>query len=105
MARGVGGIKVVIVKIFDSMEVSDIHAVVTDIPQPIDCLNCDFCLRVKLLEMGLVPGTHIRIEKEKWGINIVHLLNEVGVIETTLALRSEELGRVCLQPETCPIAK
>ena len=71
---------------------------VVDIPQPMDTLHCDFCIRVKLLEMGLVPGTHIRIEKERLGINIVHLLSSNGSIETTLALRSEELLNVCLKP-------
>jgi Fe2+ transport system protein FeoA len=76
---------------------------ILDIPPPMECLRCEFCMRVKLLEMGFLPGTHIRIEDSKWGINIVHILSECGNIQQSIALRTEELERICLK-EVCDLS-
>jgi len=97
--KGGWGNTVVNLKIFDSM----IEYAILDIPPPMNCLQCDFCMRVKLLEMGFLPGTHIRVEDSKWGINIVHILSECGNIQQSIALRTEELERICLK-EVCDVS-
>lgn len=78
---------------FDSMKEYN----VIDVPQPDDCQNCTPCVRMRLLEMGFVPGQLIRIEGERLGLYIVHMLSENGSIAQTIALRTEEMGRVCLK--------
>lgn len=80
-------------KIFDSMEQYD----VIDVPQATNCENCPSCVRMRLLEMGFIPGQRISVEKERLGMFIVHMITDNGVINQTIALRSEELGRICLK--------
>ena len=70
---------------------------VIDVPQPKDCLSCTPCMRIKLMEMGLISGQHIEIEPQRLGLFLVNLISPNGVIEQRLALRPEELDRVCLK--------
>ena len=70
---------------------------VVDVPQPKDCLNCTPCMRIKLMEMGLISGQQIEIEPQRLGLFLVNLISPNGVIEQKLALRPEELDRVCLK--------
>ena len=73
---------------------------VIDIPQPDDCQNCTSCMRLRLLEMGFIPGQHLKIEGERFGLYVVHMITNNGRIEQTIALRSDELGRICLKETT-----
>ncbi len=93
MGEGAGGNAVVNPKFFDSMRTYD----VIDVPQPDDCKYCDVCMRMRLMEIGFVPGQHIKVEGERFGLYVVHMIASNGRIEQTIALRSEELGRICLK--------
>jgi hypothetical protein len=46
--------------------------------------------------LGFIQGQQIEIGEEKFGLHVVHMVSEKGHIEQTIALRPEELGRVCL---------
>lgn len=70
---------------------------VIDVPQPKDCLSCTPCMRIKLMEMGLIMGQQIEIEPQRFGLFLVNLISPNGVTEQRLALRPEELDRVCLK--------
>jgi Fe2+ transport system protein FeoA len=69
---------------------------VIDVPQPTECFNCAPCVRLKLMELGFIEGQQIEIGEERFGLYVVHLLSNKGHIEQTIALRPEELGRICL---------
>ena len=70
---------------------------VVDVPQPDDCEYCVSCMRMRLMEIGFVPGQQLRIEGERLGLYVVHILSDNGSIAQTIALRKDELGRICLK--------
>jgi Fe2+ transport system protein FeoA len=49
------------------------------------------------MELGFIQGQEIEVGGEKLGLHIVHLLSNNGTISQTIALRKEELGRICLK--------
>jgi Fe2+ transport system protein FeoA len=70
---------------------------VIDVPQSDPCQNCTSCMRLKLMEMGFIPGQIIEVEKKRFGLLVVHMLTKSGQLEQTIALRPEELGRICMK--------
>lgn len=70
---------------------------IIDVPQSENCQNCAPCMRLKLMEMGFIKGQHIEIMDKKFGLYLVNILSESGHVNSTVALRSEELGRICLK--------
>ena len=70
---------------------------VIDVPEPDDCQHCTSCLRMRLMEMGFVPGQHLSIERKRLGLHIVHMVAANGRVEQTIVLRSDELGKICLK--------
>jgi Fe2+ transport system protein FeoA len=70
---------------------------VVDVPESEPCDNCILCLRLKLMEMGFVPGQNIEIGKKQFGLLIVYMITKSGQIEQTIALRQDEMDRVCLK--------
>lgn len=77
--------------------------IIKDVPQKIDCENCKTCTRLRLMEMGLLPGTLIEIVKHQSGLWIVNVLSEFGQIESTIALREEEADRIIFEDEECSL--
>lgn len=53
-------------------------------------------MRMKLMELGFIEGQDIEVGEKKMGLHLVHMLSTNGDIEQTIALRPEELGRICL---------
>lgn len=68
---------------------------VVDIPQPDNCENCNPCMRMKLMELGFLFGQEIEITEKMNGMYVVDMISEFGNVEQTIALRKEELDRVC----------
>lgn len=68
---------------------------VVDIPQPDNCENCTPCMRMKLMELGFIFGQEIDITEKMNGLYVVDMLSECGNVEQTIALRKEELDRIC----------
>ncbi len=70
---------------------------VLDVPQNIPCNQCNPCMRMKLMELGFIEGQEIEVEEKMRGMFIVNMLSVDGYVEQTIALRKEELGRICLK--------
>ena len=68
---------------------------ITDIPQSENCQHCVPCTRMRLMEMGFMKGEKIEISEKKFGLYIVDILMENGHVVSTIALREEELDRIC----------
>ena len=65
------------------------------VPQNQPCYKCVPCVRMRLMELGFVNGVDINIQEKTNGMYIVNMLSEKGHIEQTVALRKEEMDRVC----------
>jgi Fe2+ transport system protein FeoA len=70
---------------------------ILDIPQPENCERCIPCLRLRLMEMGLITGEKIEIEDKRLGLWVVNILSENEDTSSRIALRQEELDRICLK--------
>jgi hypothetical protein len=77
---------------------------IKDVPEKIDCENCKMCMRLRLMEMGLMPGSLIELTKHQAGLWIVNLLSSTGQVESTIALREEEAERIILEDKECSIS-
>jgi Fe2+ transport system protein FeoA len=70
---------------------------VIDVPQSNPCENCTPCMRLKLMEMGFIREQEIEISEKKLGLYLVNIISDGGQIDSTVALRQEELDRICLK--------
>jgi Fe2+ transport system protein FeoA len=70
---------------------------VVDIPQNNPCENCTPCMRLKLMEMGFINEQEIEISEKKLGLYLVNIISDGGQIDSTVALRQEELDRICFK--------
>lgn len=73
------------------------HYQVLDVPQNNPCEKCNPCMRMRLMELGFVYGQEIEVREKMSGMYIVDMFSEDGYVEQTIALRKEELGRICLK--------
>lgn len=71
------------------------HYEVIDVPQPEDCQNCTPCMRMKLMELGFILGQEIEVTEKMNGMYVVDMVSNTGFVEQTIALRKEELDRIC----------
>lgn len=69
---------------------------VIDVPQSVNCQNCKPCMRMRLMELGFVYGQEIEINEKMKGMYIIDMISSEGYVEQTIALRKEELGRICI---------
>lgn len=76
---------------------------IKDVPQKINCENCKVCMRFRLMEMGLMPGTKIELDKHHVGLWLVNVLSENGSVDSTIALRDEEAERIILEDNECSL--
>ena len=70
---------------------------VVDVPQSENCEKCVPCLRLRLMEMGFVTGEKIEFGERRLGLYTVNILSENNHISSVVALRQEELDRICLK--------
>ena len=77
---------------------------VEDVPQNEPCMNCTPCLRLKIMEMGMIPGEKIELEKHYLGLWKVNILTEKNNVASTIALRDEEMERIVVEGETCGLS-
>jgi Fe2+ transport system protein FeoA len=70
---------------------------VVDVPQSENCEKCVPCLRLRLMEMGFITGEKVEIEDKRLGLWIVNILSENDDTSSRVALRQEELDRICLK--------
>ena len=70
---------------------------IIDVPESENCQKCDICLRIRLMEMGLIAGEKIEISSKRLGLWIVNILTDYEEVSSTIALRQEEMDRICLK--------
>ena len=68
---------------------------VIDVPQNDPCQHCTPCMRMKLMELGFIQGQEIDVREQLKGLYVVDMISEHGFVEQTIALRKEELNRIC----------
>ena len=71
------------------------HYEVIDVPQNDPCEHCTPCMRMKLMEIGFLQGQEIEVTEKMKGLFVVDMLSPNGNVEQTIALRKEELDRIC----------
>lgn len=71
------------------------HYEVIDVPQNDPCQHCTPCMRMKLMEIGFLQGQEIEVTEKMKGLFVVDMLSPNGNVEQTIALRKEELDRIC----------
>ena len=74
---------------------------IEDVPQNTPCENCSFCLRVRLMEMGFLPGVKIQVQKHVGGLWLLNILNGNHDVEQTIALRENEAERLLFEDSEC----
>ena len=75
---------------------------VKDIPPSNPCNECKVCLRLRLLEMGLIEGQKIKIREVHRDLWTVALLDENNVEFSRIGMRKEEVDRILFE-ESCII--
>lgn len=74
---------------------------IKDVPQNSPCFECSPCLRLRLMELGLLEGQKIELSKHSLGLWVVNILSDNGTTSSTLALRDEELDRILIEDDSC----
>jgi hypothetical protein len=70
---------------------------IIDIPEPENCQKCTPCLRLRMMEIGLIMGEKIEFGERRLGLYTVNILSDNGDISSVVALRQEELDRICMK--------
>lgn len=80
---------------FTSADLGKIYTI-DQIMEGVPCMNCNPCMRLRIMEMGLSQGEKIFLRSHMNGIWLIDVLSEKGNVSLTLALRDEETERICL---------
>ena len=75
--------------------------VVKDVPRKEPCNGCNICIRLRLLELGIIPGQKISLKDHKNGLWTLNVLGENNISFQTLALRDDEVDRILFEEENC----
>lgn len=80
---------------FNESNIGKIYEV-SEISKGKPCKSCNSCIRMRLMEMGLMEGEKIEIASHSHGLWKINILTEKENLLTSIALRNEELERVCV---------
>jgi Fe2+ transport system protein FeoA len=77
---------------------SDIGKIFTikEISEGVPCKNCSFCVRLRLLEMGLNYGDKFKLDNYLFGLWKLNILSENGTTISSIALREDEVEKICV---------
>jgi Fe2+ transport system protein FeoA len=56
------------------------------------------------MEMGIIPGEKIELEKHHLGLWTVNILTNNNNIASTIAMRDEEMERIFVEGEKCGLS-
>jgi Fe2+ transport system protein FeoA len=56
------------------------------------------------MELGIIPGEKIELEKHFLGLWKVNILTENNNVASTIALRDEEMERIFVEGEKCGLS-
>ena len=69
---------------------------INDIMRGVPCQECDSCIRFRLMEMGLTEDEKIEVVGLHLGLWRINILSENHNKLSTIALRDEEMNRICV---------
>jgi len=67
-----------------------------DTLQKVPCEKCNFCFKMRLVEMGFISEEKIEVTDYKFGLWTVNVLSEIGEKISTFAIRKEEMDNTCI---------
>jgi len=73
--------------------------IIKDVPRNNPCMDCSNCVRLRIMEMGLMPGTKVLLDRHHLGLWILRIMSNNGMSESTIALRDEEAERIVLEDD------
>ena len=76
---------------------------IKDVPENDPCQNCDVCLRLRIMELGMYSGEMIEISAHRLGLWIVNILSDNRSILSTITMRDEEIKRIVLEDKECRV--
>lgn len=69
---------------------------VSDVFKGVPCDECNNCIRIRLMEMGIFEGEKVKIVGKTHGLWRIDILSEKESTISSLALREEEIERICV---------
>jgi Fe2+ transport system protein FeoA len=70
---------------------------IIDVPKLDPCGNCKPCIRLRMMELGFYEDQKIRLTKHQYGVWLIELLSFDDNVDSTIALRDEELERIIIK--------
>jgi Fe2+ transport system protein FeoA len=70
---------------------------IEDVSENTPCVNCDSCLRLRIMEMGIYKGEKIKLVNHRFGLWTINILNQNNNVVSTIALRDEQIKRIILE--------
>jgi Fe2+ transport system protein FeoA len=67
---------------FNNLTVGKIYEI-SEISSGTPCLNCNSCIRMRLMEMGLTEGEKIRVEDKSHGLYRFRIMSKKDNLFTT----------------------
>lgn len=67
------------------------------------CLNCNPCVRLRIMELGMFGGEKIEIIDHQTGLWRINILGTNGLTVSRIALRDEEFNRLFIEESECPL--
>jgi Fe2+ transport system protein FeoA len=69
---------------------------ISEILRGVPCQECDSCLRLKFIEMGLTEDEKIEIVDLNLGLWRINILTKNHNKVSTLSIRDKEMDKVCV---------
>jgi Fe2+ transport system protein FeoA len=76
---------------------------IKDVPPPEQCENCDSCVRLRIMELGMYTGELIEISEHRLGLWIVNILSDNGTVLSRVMMRDDEISKIVLEDEECRV--
>lgn len=73
--------------------------IVKDVPQMNPCQKCKSCIRLRLLELGIVSGQKVKIKKLHQDLWTLSLIDNSGNSYSTFGVRKEEAERILFEDD------
>ena len=76
---------------------------IKDVPENSPCANCDVCLRLRIMELGVYEGEMIEIDNYRLGLWTINILGSSGIRLSKIVMRDDEINRIILEDDSCRV--
>lgn len=77
---------------------------IKDVPISVPCLNCEPCIRLRIMELGMFENEKIQIVGHQTGLWRINILGTNGLPVSRIALRDEEFNRLFIEEYDCKLS-